>query len=40
MSNVEGLVPKLCHLGQEAGRDVGELRVRSAGLQALASVVL
>ncbi|XP_038984178.1 protein SEMI-ROLLED LEAF 2-like isoform X2 [Phoenix dactylifera] len=39
MANVEGLIPKLCHLGQNVGRDVGGLRVRSAVLQALASVV-
>ncbi|XP_010907682.2 protein SEMI-ROLLED LEAF 2 isoform X2 [Elaeis guineensis] len=39
MFNVEGIIPKLCHLGQEAGRGVGGLRVSSAGLQALASVV-
>lgn len=39
MFNIEGLIPKLCHLGQEVGGDNGGLRVRSAGLQALASMV-
>ncbi|WOL03662.1 hypothetical protein Cni_G12382 [Canna indica] len=40
MFNVEGLIPKLCQLGQEVGEDDRGLRLRSAGLQALASMVL
>ncbi|XP_042379653.1 protein SEMI-ROLLED LEAF 2-like isoform X2 [Zingiber officinale] len=40
MFNVEGLIPKLCELGQEVGEDDRGLFLRSAGLQALASMVL
>ncbi|KAJ8467429.1 hypothetical protein OPV22_029981 [Ensete ventricosum] len=40
MFNVEGLIPKLCQLGQEVGEDDRGLHVRSAALQALASMVL
>lgn len=39
MFNVEGFIPKLCQLGQEIGEDDRGLRLRSAGLQALASMV-
>ncbi|XP_072964506.1 protein SEMI-ROLLED LEAF 2 isoform X2 [Typha angustifolia] len=39
MFNVEGLIPKLCQLCQEVGEDDRGLSLRSAGLQALASVV-
>ncbi|XP_074557637.1 protein SEMI-ROLLED LEAF 2-like isoform X2 [Curcuma longa] len=40
MFNVEGLIPKLCELSREVGEDDRGLRLRSAGLQALASMVL
>ncbi|XP_064934567.1 protein SEMI-ROLLED LEAF 2 isoform X1 [Musa acuminata AAA Group] len=40
MFNVEGLMPKLCQLAQEVGEDDRGLHVRSAALQALASMVL
>ncbi|XP_078434134.1 protein SEMI-ROLLED LEAF 2-like isoform X2 [Wolffia australiana] len=39
MSSVEGLIPKLCQLAQEVGEDERGLSLRSAGLQALASVL-
>ncbi|XP_068646363.1 protein SEMI-ROLLED LEAF 2-like isoform X2 [Aristolochia californica] len=39
MFNLEGLIPKLCQLAQEIGEDEKALRLRSAGLQALASMV-
>nr|XP_010930207.1 uncharacterized protein LOC105051451 [Elaeis guineensis] len=39
MFNLEGLIPKLCQLGQELGGDERGLRLRSAGLQALASMM-
>ncbi|KAK9287696.1 hypothetical protein L1049_016134 [Liquidambar formosana] len=39
MFNLEGLIPKLCQLAQEVGDDERALRLRSAGLQALASMV-
>ncbi|TXG72845.1 hypothetical protein EZV62_001424 [Acer yangbiense] len=39
MFNLEGLIPKLCQLAQEAGDDERALRLRSAGLQALAYMV-
>ncbi|XP_028063880.1 uncharacterized protein LOC114267091 isoform X1 [Camellia sinensis] len=39
MFNLEGLIPKLCQLAQEMGDDERALRLRSAGLQALASMV-
>uniref|UniRef100_A0A1D1Z4X0 Protein EFR3 n=1 Tax=Anthurium amnicola TaxID=1678845 RepID=A0A1D1Z4X0_9ARAE len=39
MFNLEGLIPKLCQLAHEVGEDDRGLRLRSAGLQALASMV-
>ncbi|KAK6279418.1 hypothetical protein POUND7_019685 [Theobroma cacao] len=39
MFNLEGLIPKLCQLAQEDGDDDRALRLRSAGLQVLASMV-
>lgn len=39
MFNLEGLIPKLCQLGQGVGGDDRGLRLRSAGMQALASMV-
>ncbi|KAL5781115.1 hypothetical protein ACOSP7_006144 [Xanthoceras sorbifolium] len=39
MFNLEGLIPKLCQLAQEAGDDERALRLHSAGLQALAYMV-
>ncbi|XP_043705000.1 protein SEMI-ROLLED LEAF 2 isoform X3 [Telopea speciosissima] len=39
MFNLEGLIPKLCQLAQEIGDDERALRLRSAGLQALAFMV-
>ncbi|XP_020093367.1 uncharacterized protein LOC109713618 isoform X2 [Ananas comosus] len=39
MFNVESLIPKICQLGQEVGRDEKGLCLRSAALQALASMV-
>ncbi|XP_048333178.2 protein SEMI-ROLLED LEAF 2 isoform X1 [Ziziphus jujuba] len=39
MFNLEGLIPKLCQLAEEAGDDERALRLRSAGLQVLASMV-
>lgn len=39
MFNLEGLIPKLCDLAQEIGDDERALRLRSAGLQVLASMV-
>ncbi|KAH7685032.1 putative transmembrane protein cmp44E protein [Dioscorea alata] len=39
MFNLEGLIPKLCQVGHEIGEDDRALRLRSAGLQALASMV-
>lgn len=39
MFNLEGLIPKLCELAQEIGDDERALRLRSAGLQALAFMV-
>ena len=39
MFNLEGLIPKLCQLAQEAGDDERALHLRSAGLQALAYMV-
>ncbi|XP_042468341.1 protein SEMI-ROLLED LEAF 2-like [Zingiber officinale] len=40
MFNVEGFIPKLCELSREVGEDDRGLRLRSAGLQALSSMVL
>lgn len=39
MFNLEGLIPKLCKIGQELREDEKGLRLRSAALQALASMV-
>ncbi|KAL5998089.1 hypothetical protein ACLOJK_009024 [Asimina triloba] len=39
MFNLEGLLPKVCHLANEVGEEERELRLRSAGLQAIASMV-
>lgn len=39
MFNLEGLIPKLCQLAREVGKDDRKLSLRSAGLQALASMV-
>ncbi|KAK8663433.1 hypothetical protein V6N13_083253 [Hibiscus sabdariffa] len=39
MFQLEGLIPKLCQLAQEEGDDDRALRLRSAGLQVLASMV-
>ncbi|CAO2172399.1 unnamed protein product [Urochloa humidicola] len=39
MFNLEGLIPKLCKIGQELREDDQGLRLRSAALQALASMV-
>ncbi|XP_058094146.1 protein SEMI-ROLLED LEAF 2 [Magnolia sinica] len=39
MFNLEGLIPKLCQLAQEVGKDERGLRLRSVGLQALAYMV-
>ncbi|KAK1318299.1 hypothetical protein QJS10_CPB04g01867 [Acorus calamus] len=39
MFSVEGFIPKLCQLAQEVGDDERGLRLRSAGMQALASMV-
>ncbi|KAL1202154.1 Protein SEMI-ROLLED LEAF 2 [Cardamine amara subsp. amara] len=39
MFNLEGLIPKLCQLAQEMGDDERSLRLRSAGMQALAFMV-
>ncbi|KAE8717573.1 putative serine/threonine-protein kinase GCN2-like [Hibiscus syriacus] len=39
MFHLEGLIPKLCELAEEDGDDDRALRLRSAGLQVLASMV-
>ncbi|GFY81384.1 ARM repeat superfamily protein [Actinidia rufa] len=39
MFNLEGLIPKFCQLAQEYGDDERALRLRSAGLEALAFMV-
>ncbi|KAL5703058.1 hypothetical protein ACHQM5_028197 [Ranunculus cassubicifolius] len=39
MFNLEGLIGKLCQLAQEVGEDERALRLRAAGLQALAAMV-
>ncbi|KAF8103997.1 hypothetical protein N665_0181s0019 [Sinapis alba] len=39
MFNLEGLIPKLCQLAQEMGDDERSLRLRSAGMHALAFMV-
>lgn len=40
MFNLEGLTPKLCVLAQEMGEDERVKHLRSAGLQALSSMVM
>ncbi|XP_042514830.1 protein SEMI-ROLLED LEAF 2-like isoform X2 [Macadamia integrifolia] len=39
MFNLEGLIPKLCQLAEEQGEDERAHQLRSAGLQALSSMV-
>lgn len=39
MFNLEGFIPKLCQLAQEAGEDEKAQHLRSSGLQALSSMV-
>lgn len=39
MFNLEGFIPKLCQLAQEVGDDERAHNLRSAGLQALSSMV-
>lgn len=39
MFNLEGFIPKLILLAQEVGEDEREQSLRSAGLQALSSMV-
>ncbi|KAI8562205.1 hypothetical protein RHMOL_Rhmol03G0016500 [Rhododendron molle] len=39
MFNLEGFIPKLCQLAQEAGEEEKANKLRSAGLQALSSLV-
>ena len=39
MFNLEGFIPKLCQLAQEVGEDERAQNLRSAGLQALSSMV-
>ena len=39
MFSLEGLIPKLCKIAQEQREDDKGLRLRSAALQALASMV-
>ncbi|KAK9290998.1 hypothetical protein L1049_009181 [Liquidambar formosana] len=39
MFNLEGFIPKLCQLAQEVGEDERAQHLRSAGLQALSSMV-
>ncbi|KAI4381500.1 hypothetical protein MLD38_007566 [Melastoma candidum] len=39
MFNLEGFIPKLCQLAQEEGEDEKVQRIRSAGLQALSSMI-
>lgn len=40
MFNLDGMIPKLCLLAQETMEDGTEKRLRSAGLQALSSMVI
>ena len=40
MFNLDGMVPKLCLLTQEIGEERREKQMRSAGLQALSSLVI
>ncbi|KAK9041398.1 hypothetical protein V6N11_016500 [Hibiscus sabdariffa] len=39
MSNLEGFIPKVCQLAQETGEGERETNLRSAGLQALSSLI-
>ncbi|GMI79645.1 EFR3 OF PLANT 2 [Hibiscus trionum] len=39
MSNLEGFVPKVCQLAQETGEGERETNLRSAGLQAISSLI-
>ncbi|MCL7038359.1 hypothetical protein MKW94_005103 [Papaver nudicaule] len=39
MFNLEGLIPKVCHLAQEVGEDERALQLRASALQALSSLV-
>ncbi|XP_023004440.1 uncharacterized protein LOC111497749 isoform X4 [Cucurbita maxima] len=39
MFNLDGMIPKLCLLGQEIGEEQREKQMRSAGLQALSSMI-
>ncbi|XP_042000388.1 protein SEMI-ROLLED LEAF 2-like [Salvia splendens] len=39
MFNLEGLIPKLCHVAQEVGDDEGTEHLRASGLQALSAMV-
>ncbi|KAK8609218.1 hypothetical protein V6N13_025524 [Hibiscus sabdariffa] len=39
MFQLEGFIPKLCQLGQEAGESEGERNLCAAGLQALSSMI-
>ena len=39
MFKLEGLIPQLCQLAEEAGDDERALRLRSAGLEVLAIMV-
>ncbi|KAM7530084.1 hypothetical protein LguiB_033494 [Lonicera macranthoides] len=39
MFNLEGFIPNLCQLAQEVGQDERAMHIRSAGLQALSSMV-
>ncbi|XP_008784320.2 protein SEMI-ROLLED LEAF 2-like isoform X1 [Phoenix dactylifera] len=39
MFNLEGIIPKLCHLAQEMGEDERAHNLRAAGLRALSSMV-
>lgn len=40
MFNLEGLIPKLCQMAGYVGDDERALRLRSAGMQALACMVI
>lgn len=40
MFNFEGLIPKLCALGQEMGDDERARNLRCAGLQTLSATVI
>lgn len=40
MFNLEGLIPKLCQMAGDVGDDEKALHLRSAGMQALACMVV